>query len=408
MEWDICKIRIEGFRIEMDMYFLNSTGFVENRTSCRGYLKGKFAFASFPYMADEKFSLKFLKENLISEAPEDPVPEGYEGSFSYKGIKIGERQGKDMLLQLKDEIENEDGVRIEKIFINFKRKNLSIKNSKGMNVEGETGGINVGGAVIVEKDGEAQINYDIFHFSEMNFDLKEIARSLKEPAKMLLKSEPPPTGRFRCILQNRVACELLEAFIQSFTAESLFKNRTMLKNKEGERIFSEILTIEENNPSFKEPFYMPFDGEGVKKERVFIVRNGRFENFLYNAMYGRIYGKKPCGSSRPEPASPPSLTGSSILINGDTPYEKLVEKMGEGFIVTGIIGGHTVNPITGEFSVGASGIFIKNGKKPFVGGVISGNFFEIFNKVEATGNDFRTIGNITSPSILISEINLGG
>jgi len=408
MEWDICKLRVEGFRIERDRYFLNSTGFGENWTSSRGYLKGKFGFVSFPGVVDEAFSFKFLRESMISEVPEDPIPEGYEGSFSCSEIKISEKEGKDILLQLKDEIENEEGARIEKIFITFERRNLSIKNSKGMNLEGETWGIKIGGAVIVEKEGEAQINYDIFHFDRLDFDLKEIAHFLKEPAKMLLKSKPPPTGRFRCILKNRVVCELFEVFLQSFTAESLFKNRTRLKDKEGERVFSEFLTVEENNPSFKEPFYMPFDGEGVKKERVFIVRNGRFENFLYNTMYGRLYGKKPCGSSRVNPASPPSLTGSSIFINGDTPYERLVEEMGRGCIVTGIIGGHTANPLTGEFSVGGCGILIENGKKPFVGGVISGNFFEIFNKIEGTGDDFRTINNITSPSILISEINLGG
>jgi len=408
MEWDISKLRIEGFRIETDRYFLNSTDFGETWTSCRGYLKGKFAFASFPYSVDEDSSLKFLKENMISEVPEDPIPEGDEESFSYKGIKISEKEGKEMLLQLKNEIENEDGVRIEKILITFERRYFSIKNSKRMNREGETWGIKVGGAVIVEKDGEAQINYDIFYFSEPNFALEEVARFLKEPAKMLLKSEPPPTGRFRCILQNRVVCELFEPFLQAFTAESLFKNRTLLKDKEGEKNFSEVLTIEENNPSVKEPFYMPFDGEGVKKERTFIVKNGVFRDFLYNTMYGRLYRKKPSGSSKINPANPPSLTGLSIFINGDTPCEKLIEKMDTGCIVTGIIGGHTVNPITGEFSIGASGIFIKNGRKPFVGGIISGNFFETLNKIEAVGNDFRTIGNITSPSILISEINLGG
>ncbi len=409
MEWDISKCWIHGFRIEMDRFFLNSTNFEEIWTTGRGYWRKKFAFTFLPHFIDEDSFLGILKGNLNSEFPEDPVPEGYEKKFFQQPLNISQKNGKEILMELRNEIEKEKGVRIEKIFITFEKRNLSIKNSKGMNVEGSTEGIIIGGEIIVEMENDQQINYDFFYFNELDFDLKKLSGFLVEPAKALLKSEKPPTGIFRGILINRVMCEFFDAFIQSFTAEALFKNRTLLKGKEGEKIFSDILTVEENNPSFREPFYMPFDGEGVKKERSFIIKNGVFEDFLYNTALGRLYGKKPQGSSKSSPPSPPALTGSSILIRGDTSLQNLSERLEEGCIITTIIGGHTVNPVTGEISVGASGIFIKNGeRKPFTGGIISGNFFDMLNKIEAIGNDFRTIKEITSPSILISEINLGG
>lgn len=409
MEWDLYQLRKQGFRMELDRFFFNSLQFEEKWTSGRGYLEKKFAFAFRPYFLDENSFLKVLKEGLNSEIPEDPIPEGYEERFSSEPINMTTKDGKGILLELKNEIEKEEGMRIEKIFITYERRFLSIKNSKGMDVEGESEGITLGGAVIAEKGDEAQVNYDFFHFNTPNFNLKEIANSLKEPAKLLLKSEKPMTGTFHCILLNRIICALLETFLQFFTADALFKNRTILKEKEGQKIFSEILTIEENNPQFKEPFYLPFDGEGIRKERTFIVKDGRFENFLYNTIYGRVYGKKPAGSSKTNPTLPPSLTGSSIVIRGNnTPYERLIKEIGNGCIITEIIGGHTVNPTTGEMSVGASGIFIKGGERPFVGGVISGNFFEMLKKIDALGNDFRTINHITSPSILISEIKVGG
>lgn len=412
MEWEIVRIRSRGLKIEREREFFTSIFFNEEWTQGRGYEKGRSAFASRPFSVDDEKFLAILREELKRgvEVEGDPIPAGRADEAYEKSFSLSSKEAEDIIETLRASVEKKPMMRIEKLFLIFERREVEIRNSRALNRQGACAGIRLGGAVIADDGKEAQVNYDVYHFSSSEVDVEKVAEELSRPARMLLKSKKPPTGRFPCVLLNRVMCELLEGFILQFTAESLFRKKTLLEGREGEKVFSEVLSIEENNPAFPEPLHLPFDGEGVRKKHVLLVQDGIFRSFLFNTMYGNIYKREPAGSSRLRPSSPPSLTGSSILLKpGELSFENLVGKMGRGCVITGIIGGHTLNPITGEFSVGASGFYMENGNShPFCGGVISGNLFELLKKVEAVGKDVRTMGWITSPSLLVSEINTGG
>ncbi|MBI5875890.1 MAG: hypothetical protein HZB81_08655 [Deltaproteobacteria bacterium] len=84
--------------------------------------------------------------------------------------------------------------------------------------------------------------------------------------------------------------------------------------------------------------------------------------------------------------------------------------MDKGLLITNILGAHTANPITGDFSFGAAGLWIEGGKVsyPVRGAAISGNMLELFSKVEVVGSDMRFLGSIGAPSLLIGEMEVSG
>jgi PmbA protein len=88
----------------------------------------------------------------------------------------------------------------------------------------------------------------------------------------------------------------------------------------------------------------------------------------------------------------------------------LFETTGDGILLTEFLGIHTADPVSGDFSVGASGIRIAGGAlaEPLYGFAVSGNILDLLGKVEAAGSDFRWFGNVGVPSLLLSAISVGG
>ena len=90
------------------------------------------------------------------------------------------------------------------------------------------------------------------------------------------------------------------------------------------------------------------------------------------------------------------------------PFNTLISSMDKGLYITEAMGVHTANPITGEFSIGVSGLWIENGtiKFPVKEAVISGDMLGLFERIEAVGDDMRFYGNIGTPSLLIGPTDI--
>ena len=95
---------------------------------------------------------------------------------------------------------------------------------------------------------------------------------------------------------------------------------------------------------------------------------------------------------------------------GDLDLNGLLKSMGDGLLITNLLGVHTANPITGEFSFGADGLWIENGKVSHAirGAAISGNMLELFSKIDAVGEDLRFLGKVGAPSLFIREMEISG
>jgi PmbA protein len=156
----------------------------------------------------------------------------------------------------------------------------------------------------------------------------------------------------------------------------------------------------------------PFDGEGVPSQNTLLVEGGVMQGYLYDSYCGRKDGVSSTGNaSRGGVKGLPHMGVTNFYIeNGPTAADELVKGISRGILLTDVIGMHTANAISGDFSVGASGFLIENGviTRPVKGVAIAGNIIDLFARIEAVGDDLRYYGSIASPSLRIGMLDVSG
>ncbi len=232
-------------------------------------------------------------------------------------------------------------------------------------------------------------------------------------ALRMLGAVRPKTGEYAAVLENGAAAELLEVLIPSFLASQVAKGKSMLAGKVGRKVASGAVTVEDD----------PLDPGGFRRGA---VRRGGDPDAAAGAdreggaarlPRGRVLGQEDRDRDRPAPAAvrgrkqPPTVGISNLRIApGGHPPSALLKAAGDGILLTEFLGIHTADPVSGDFSVGASGIRIAGGTlaEPLHGFAVSGNILGLLEKVEAAGSDFRWFGNVGAPSLLVSAISVGG
>ena len=166
-----------------------------------------------------------------------------------------------------------------------------------------------------------------------------------------------------------MAGEFLELLAPSFSAENLFKGKSLLKGREGERLFPEIITIRDDGTLAGGMATAPFDGEGVAAQNTALVTAGVVNGFLFDTVYAARMGAATTGNSvRAGVKGLPHLGISNFFIeNGTSSPAALLAGISRGMLLTSLIGMHTANPVSGDFSVGATGCLIENGQLTHTG-----------------------------------------
>ena len=135
-------------------------------------------------------------------------------------------------------------------------------------------------------------------------------------------------------------------------------------------------------------------------------------SYLSDAFWGRKIGTGTTASlRRPGPKVPPAVgTAGLRLTAGNRTLEQMVSDLGSGVLLVEFLGIHTADPVSGDFSVGASGIRIEGGeaREPVRGFAVSGNVLSLLRDVAAVGEDFRWFGRTGSPSLAVSGVEIGG
>jgi PmbA protein len=288
-----------------------------------------------------------------------------------------------------------------------------IRNSLG--VIGSYRDTSVTGSVsaIAEEGNDSQIGWD-FGFSNYfaGIDVATIALAAAAKATGLLGARKIPTMRCPAVLDNRVAGEILEVLSQAFLAENVQKGKSLLAGRVGDDIFATMIRIRDDGALPGGMGTAPFDSEGVGQQNTVLVEKGGLMGFLYDTYCARKEGTLSTGNAvRGSSKNPPRTGVTNFFIeNGALPLNSLMQGIDRGVLITEVMGMHTANPISGDFSVGAAGFLIEQGSAtvPVKGIAISGNILEIFRNVEMVGNDLRFFGAVGSPSLRIAALDVGG
>ncbi len=268
-------------------------------------------------------------------------------------------------------------------------------------------------SAVAEENGDSQIawSYTASRFLE-DLDLKFVADEATFVALSLLNSTTIKTKVMPIVLSPYISAQFLSTFSSAFTGDALIKDKTLFKRKENKSVASELINIVDNGRLKKGVATTTYDDEGIPTRENILIKDGIFQGFLQNLYTAKKLNTESTGNgSRSGFRTLPHVGTTNLYIeNGKTDLNEILKSYDELFYVTDVMGLHTADPISGEFSVGASGILYSKGEylRGIRGVTIADNFLNILNKVNAVANDLKFYGSVGSPSILIENVMVAG
>ncbi|MFW6147302.1 MAG: TldD/PmbA family protein [Thermodesulfobacteriota bacterium] len=289
----------------------------------------------------------------------------------------------------------------------------SLTNSGGLNLERKDTQCSMSIMILAEDNSSSEMGWDLgaARFYK-DLDPINIGRTAANRSIQMLGSRPISTARLPAVLENRVVVDVLEAWASSFYGENVYKGKSFLKGKINQVVASPSIQLTDDGLYPKGMGSAPFDDEGIPQAKTILVKDGTLVSYLLDGYWSKKMESEPTGNSfRSQIASPPTTSVSNLFIDsGSSSPEQLLSKMDDGVFITEVMGAHTIDPVSGEFSLGASGMRIQNGKPafPVKGVTISGTIYDLFSSVIELGDDLRFLGRIGAPSVLLREIIVSG
>lgn len=265
---------------------------------------------------------------------------------------------------------------------------------------------------IAEQDGQMQVG---FYYSWKRFlseldSASEVGRTAGKRTVDKLGARKVETQKAPVVFDWSVATVLWGSVFGALDGDSAHRGMSFLKKSIGKRIASPVVMLIDDPLMQRGLGSMPFDGEGVLTQTKVVVENGILRMYFYDARTGRKYGHKPTGNARRGFNSLPSVSPANFYLKPtDTTPEEIIRAIKNGFYVTDTIG-RGINEVTGDFSVGASGMWIRDGELafPVQEVTIAGNMLDMMKNVEAIGNDAKFMSTVVSPTFKISEMTISG
>ncbi len=249
-----------------------------------------------------------------------------------------------------------------------------------------------------------------------DLDLEDVAANAASRSVSILGGKKIKSRRVDLLLDPVVSSQFMGVIARSLTADSIQKGKSLFKEKIGQRIFSINMNIFDDGTLPGGLSSKPFDGEGVTKGKTCVFENGYLKTYLYNTYTARKDKTLSTGNAvRASYRSTPEVGISNFYVSpSKISYGKLLSGIDRGFYVMDIMGLHSgVNPVSGQMSVGAKGIWIEKGslKYPVKEVTIATDILSFCKSIKKVGKDLKFIpwgGYIGSPSLLVRDITVSG
>jgi PmbA protein len=211
------------------------------------------------------------------------------------------------------------------------------------------------------------------------------------------------------IFENRLSASLLGPFIGAVSGPSVARGVSFLKDKLGSAVFAAGVTLTDDPHRPRGLGSSPFDDEGVGNAVMDIVKDGVLTTWLLNSSSARQLGLATTGHAARGLAGPPGVgVGNLTLSLGDEDLAGLIRDAGSGLLVTSMFG-PSLNPNTGDWSVGCSGSWFEGGELayPVTEITVAGNLIDIYARL-TPGSDLEIRGHVNAPSILVDALSIAG
>jgi len=293
------------------------------------------------------------------------------------------------------------------------REEKLIVNSNGVATTSKSTGFSAFIAVNAEKDGEKSTSYDGISSCLFDLDGEKLAKNTCQIAKDSIGGVNIDTGDTDVVLDYHAAVGLLGTFINGFNADNVQRGRSILGDKLGKEIVDTNLSIYDDG-TFKGGLNSNVcDDEGIGSKKTTLVEDGILNGFIYDMYTAKKANEDDITTTsngfRGSYAGTPSVSPSNVIFDFN---EKInIGEIDNGFLATDVLGAHTANPISGDFSVEANNAFlIENGEitKPVKKAMVSGNIFNALSFCEGVESEIKQYGPFIIPKILCKDLRVVG
>ncbi|MEM0004297.1 MAG: TldD/PmbA family protein [Desulfurococcaceae archaeon] len=369
--------------------------------------------------------------SAVKSSPEDPYWPGFPPtiepveeapSYDDRSVNMSEEEYMDTLRHLMEKFKEPalargaDKASVVEGSFTISKAELTLLNSNGVMRRGLRSIIQVWLGLYVEKTGSQADKFFIYERSKLDervLEKKVVEEG--EKALLFLNSVPVESGIYEVVFDPITTGEILESSLTpAFSALNVLENRSLLKGKQGQIVFSEKVSILDNPFVESATGTRSFDDEGIPTRVKHVVSKGTLEAYLHSYYTAKRMSQQPMGNGiRQNPASQPIPAFTNVVlepVNGCV--DEYIRDMKKGLIVFEVIGQWMSDPVTGGVKATVThGLLIENGEvlKPVKGLVVSGNIYDWLsvNLVEI-GEDVEIIGNNVVPSLWVKNVRVAG
>lgn len=294
---------------------------------------------------------------------------------------------------------------------------LAIASSTGVAGEFEASGCSAYVQALAQGDGGAEtgLGFDLAR-GPADLDARAIGGEGAGRATAMIGARKPDSKSCPVILDPIVAASFVGLVGKVLGADAVQRGRSPFAGRIGTEIAAEALALHDDGTRPDGPGSSPFDDEGVPRRRTALIEDGRLRAYLHDTYTARRAGaSSTANAGRAGYRALSAVSASNLVVAaGSFSFERLLREAGEGVFVTDVVGLHSgVNPVSGVFSVGASGRAIRGGElaEPLREFTIASDLVSMLRAVRAAGAAARWVpfgGSVNAPPLLIGEMAIGG
>ncbi|RKX57556.1 MAG: hypothetical protein DRP29_08340 [Thermodesulfobacteriota bacterium] len=217
------------------------------------------------------------------------------------------------------------------------------------------------------------------------------------------KKKRAKSGKQQVLFDYRAVSDLLSIFSSHFSLDNVNKGKSFFQGMVGKRVFSDMINMCDWGSMKYGNLSRIYDSEGTKTMKTRLINKGVLKGFVSDITSGKGNSTGNCSSMS---AKPSVGLSNLVLSDGKSNFKEFIDNF-SGVYVVDMMGVHTANPISGDFSLNASSAFlVKKGViMPLKSFMLSGNAFETFKKVSRVFNGKRQIGKYVCPRI-VTEVDV--
>ncbi|MGA9528269.1 MAG: TldD/PmbA family protein [Terriglobales bacterium] len=269
-------------------------------------------------------------------------------------------------------------------------------------------------AVPIAQDEQGNMQRDYWYSVSRSLAGLESAEAVgKEAARRTIRrlgARKVKTAHVPVVLDPQVARSIIEHIFEGVNGDSVYRGASFLAGKLGEQIASSNVSVIDDGTMPGGFGTSPFDGEGIPTRRTVVIENGVLKSYLLNTYTARkLKLETTANASRGLAGTPGIGPGNYFLQPGKKTPQQLIGEIKDGLYVTEFLG-HGANLVTGDYSRGASGLWIVNGELayPVEEITVAGNLKDMFKNISEIASDLEFRGSVASPTIRIDGLTVGG